>query len=148
MSYAGPTPRAKHHSISRSPATQFSAANSGGATGRGKSAGDVPHHPYDPDLAERVSTGAAPRRRREWDSVTVFAAGIAVGLAVGVGTALLFAPQTGEEARSLILRRARRLRRRGGDAWEDLRRELSRAGRRRMKALRQAVRSRRSREEP
>jgi gas vesicle protein len=75
--------------------------------------------------------------------MTIFAAGIAVGLAVGVGTALLFAPQSGEEARFAIVRRARRLRRRGGDAWDDLRHELRRAGRRRMKSLRQAVRRKR-----
>jgi len=70
----------------------------------------------------------------------VFAAGIAVGLAVGVGTALLFAPQSGEEVRYSIARRARRLSRRGGDAWEDLRRELRGATKRRMRSLRNAVR--------
>jgi gas vesicle protein len=80
--------------------------------------------------------------------MTVFAAGIAVGLAVGVGTALLFAPQTGEETRYAIARRARRLRRRGGDAWEDLRRELSRAAKRRMGSVREKVRRKRDDEEP
>ena len=80
--------------------------------------------------------------------MTVFAAGIAVGLAVGVGTALLFAPQTGEETRYAIARRARRLRRRGGDAWEDLRRELSRAAKRRIGSVREKVRRKRDDEEP
>jgi len=68
--------------------------------------------------------------------MTAFAAGIAIGLAVGVGTALLFAPQSGVDARRALTRRAQRLRRRGGDAWADLRFELRRAARRRMRALR------------
>jgi len=80
--------------------------------------------------------------------MTVFAAGIALGLAVGVGTALLFAPQTGEEARYAIARRARRLRHRGGDAWEDLRRELGRAAKRRIRSVRERVRRKTGDEEP
>jgi len=80
--------------------------------------------------------------------MTVFAAGIALGLAVGVGTALLFAPQTGEETRYAIARRARRLRHRGGDAWEDLRRELGRAAKRRIRSVRERVRRKSGDEEP
>jgi gas vesicle protein len=76
--------------------------------------------------------------------MTIFAAGIAVGLAVGVGTTLLFAPQSGVDARYAIVRRARRLRRQGGDAWDELRHELRRAGRRRLKSIRQAVRRKRA----
>jgi len=79
--------------------------------------------------------------------MTVFAAGIALGLAIGVGTTLLSAPQTGEETRHALARRARRLRRRGGDSWEDLRHELRRAARERMRAIRGSF-ARRGEHEP
>jgi gas vesicle protein len=61
----------------------------------------------------------------------VFTAGLLVGLAIGAGVALLVAPQTGADARRALVRRGRRLRRRGVDAWEDLRDELRRVRRRR-----------------
>lgn len=61
----------------------------------------------------------------------VFAAGVLVGLAIGAGVALLVAPQTGVETRQDLMRRGRRLRRRGVDAWEDLRDEFRRVARRR-----------------
>jgi len=80
-----------------------------------------------------------PERRR--DTYLAFAAGIALGLTIGAGTALLFAPQAGTETRRAIVRRGRRLSRRGSDAWDDLRDELSRAARR----GRQAFRRRRER---
>jgi len=70
-----------------------------------------------------------------------FAAGIALGLTIGAGAALLFAPQTGTDTRRAIVRKGRRLSRRGSDAWDDLRDELSRAARR----GRQAFRRRRQR---
>jgi gas vesicle protein len=53
-----------------------------------------------------------------------------MGLAVGAGAALLFAPQTGQEARYTIKRLTRRAGRRGHDAWDDLRDELRRYRRR------------------
>jgi hypothetical protein len=67
------------------------------------------------------------------------AAGVAVGLLVGAGMALLLAPQTGSDARRSMVRRLRRARLRGADAWHELGFELRRA-RRRLK------RARRSRE--
>jgi gas vesicle protein len=70
-----------------------------------------------------------------------FAVGIALGLTIGAGTALLFAPQTGTDTRRAIVRKGRRLSQRGSDAWDDLRDELSRAARR----GRQAFRRRRQR---
>ena len=133
MSYAGPTQHGKQAPISRS--TQPASDVAASSVGAGNSS--TARRAFDPELAERVSSGP---RRRNWDSITVFAAGIAVGLAVGVGTAILFAPQTGEEVRYSIARRARRIGRRGGDAWEDLRRELRRATKRRMRSIRNAVR--------
>lgn len=137
MSYAGPTPRAKQLPLPQPPSKKFSASRSPAATATTGSSRTAPRHSYDPRAAERAE---ARSRRRGWDGMAVFAAGIAVGLAVGVGTTLLFAPQTGEETRYAIARRARRIRRRGGDAWGDLRREFSRATKRRFRSVREKMR--------
>jgi gas vesicle protein len=81
----------------------------------------------------RTPTPLPPRRRRPrtgpvdaGDRTSGFVAGLAMGLAIGAGVALLLAPQSGSEARYSISRAARRLRRRGNDAWEDLGDELRR----------------------
>lgn len=55
------------------------------------------------------------------------AAGVAVGLLVGAGIALLLAPLEGTDARRALRRRLRRVGHRGQDAWLDLRDELRRA---------------------
>ena len=85
--------------------------------------------------ASRVRRGSAPPARRsanhESGQMLGFAAGIALGIVVGAGAALLFAPQTGSDTRRGLARRARRLRDRGEDAWDGLRREFRRARRRR-----------------
>lgn len=60
-------------------------------------------------------------------SAAVFAAGIALGVVVGAGVALLFAPESGYETRRAIARGGRRFSRRGRDAWDDLRDELRQA---------------------
>lgn len=70
-----------------------------------------------------------------WREVAIFGAGIALGLAMGAGSALLLAPESGEETRASLRRRGRRLGRRAHDAWDDLRDELrfaTRRGRRRL----------------
>jgi len=54
----------------------------------------------------------------------VFAAGVLLGIAMGAGVALLLAPHSGADTRRAIARKGRRLRRRGRDAWDDLRDEL------------------------
>lgn len=69
----------------------------------------------------------------------VFAAGLALGVILGAGAALLFAPQSGADARHALAKRGRRLRRRGRDAWADLADEL-RHVRRRRRARRQRSR--------
>jgi gas vesicle protein len=69
----------------------------------------------------------------DWQQVAIFGAGLALGLALGAGTALLTAPQSGEETRAVLKGRARRIRRatsrRGQDAWAELRDELRNATR-------------------
>jgi hypothetical protein len=71
----------------------------------------------------------------DWGRLGMFGLGIALGALLGSGTALLFAPQSGEDARAGIGRRARSMRADARDAWEDLRDELdwaARRGRRRL----------------
>ncbi|MFL5607781.1 MAG: YtxH domain-containing protein [Gemmatimonadaceae bacterium] len=88
--------------------------------------------------AGRPTPGArAPRSsatdgaETDWERVALFGAGIALGIAVGAGAALLAAPTTGAETRAAISRRAQRLSRktsrRSRDAWADLRDELRNA---------------------
>jgi gas vesicle protein len=52
--------------------------------------------------------------------------GIIVGLAIGAGVAMLFAPQSGEDTREMLRKRMRRVR---GETpvWERLGKELKRA---------------------
>lgn len=96
-----------------------------------------------------VSTGAGPASAMrdegeiDWERVAVFGTGIALGVALGAGVALLFAPSTGEETRAAILRRGTRLAHQGRDVWEDLRDELqwaTRRGKRRLGRRVQRVR--------
>jgi gas vesicle protein len=62
---------------------------------------------------------------------------VAIGLLVGAGLALLFAPQLGRDTRRNLRRGLRRAGLRGHDAWDDLRLELRRA-RRQLKRARRA----------
>lgn len=82
------------------------------------------------DLAGRSAAAKSfrplPHYSTRQDRAAIFAAGIAVGLAVGAGVALLLAPQSGEDTRHDIARRGRRLSRRTRSAWDDLRLELRR----------------------
>jgi len=59
-----------------------------------------------------------------------------VGVAVGAGIALLFAPDSGAQTRRALIRRGRRVTLRGRDAWDDLRNEFRSALRDRMRARR------------
>jgi len=70
------------------------------------------------------------------DTIAAFAAGIALGLTIGAGAALLFAPQSGPDTRRALARKGRRLTRRGHDAWDDLREELAGSARRGRRAFR------------
>ena len=90
-----------------------------------------------------AKASSAPRRNpviatpedgeTDWQQVAIFGAGLALGIALGAGAALLTAPRTGSETRAVLRSRAGRLRRsttrRGHDAWDDLRDELAGAAR-------------------
>ncbi len=75
----------------------------------------------------------------DWGRLGVFGLGIALGALLGSGTALLLAPQTGDEARAGIGRRARTMREDARDAWDDLRDELEWAARRGRRRLRRGA---------
>ena len=86
--------------------------------------------------------GSPYRRAVDWEHVGLVGAGLLIGALVGAGTALLLAPQSGAETRTLLRRRARYARHRAGDAWDDLAGELiavaRRGGRRARRAMRRA----------
>ena len=94
----------------------------------------------------RASLDATPEDGASWQQLSVFGAGLALGIAVGAGVALITTPRTGDETRAALRSRAGRIRRttsrRGRDAWDDLRDELEKATRalRRRKMRRSARR--------
>ena len=124
MSYAGPIARGK-----RASTVEPIRAETGSQSGVGR------------------RTSYAPRTMSSQRSTTIFAAGLAIGIAVGAGVAILFAPQSGAETRHQIARRGRRLGQRGRDAWDDLAYELKSAAKRRRKAWRERRERRREAKE-
>lgn len=116
MAYAEPTTRA------RKPARR---SNGDGARVR-----QEVHAPeYDVDMAEtRPSEGGD--WGGDWRRAGLIGSAVALGLAVGAGVAMLFAPQSGAGTRADLARATRRLGWRTHDAWDDLRDELAWASRR------------------
>ena len=76
---------------------------------------------------------------RDWVRVGMFGAGIAVGALLGAGAALLYAPQSGLEARTLLRGRARRAKLRAATRWDELGSELRGAARRSKRKVRRGV---------
>jgi gas vesicle protein len=79
---------------------------------------------------------AADAAAHEEDDVThedhrtrTFLAGLAIGALVGAGVALLFAPQSGEETRHAVARKAKHLAREARDRYDDVKDKLRRARR-------------------
>ena len=64
-----------------------------------------------------------------------FAAGLLLGALVGAGVALLFAPQSGEQTRRLLRRRARKLAADAQDRFDDIKERIREARRRGDEAL-------------
>lgn len=77
-------------------------------------------------------------RRNESRPFGALATGLTIGLLVGAGVALLFAPRLGKDIRRTLGRGMRRTQLRGRDAWEDLRLELNHARRQLKRARRRA----------
>ncbi|MEO8562764.1 MAG: hypothetical protein ABI601_11855 [bacterium] len=133
MSYAGPASRTRGSTATRGPNLQGS-SRPAGTSARPTDARAI--HPEDDEASHET----------DWQQLAIFGAGLALGIALGAGAALLAAPQSGEETRAVLLGRARRLRRSatrsGRDAWTELGDELRGAARsiRRRRANRAAQR--------
>ena len=111
MSYAGPSRGAGSARTARSSRTASTAART---------------------PASRGGNAAAPSPNgleTDWGQIALFGAGLALGITLGAGAALLTAPRTGEETRAVLRGRVGRLRRTAGrkshDAWDELRDELA-----------------------
>src|SRR4030081_866509 len=109
MSYTGPSRGTGSARTTRSSRTASSAARS--PSMKGSALGPT-------------SDGIAT----DWGQVALFGAGLALGLTLGAGAALLTAPRTGEETRAVLRGRVGRLRRtasrKSHDVWDELRDEL------------------------
>jgi gas vesicle protein len=66
-------------------------------------------------------------KESESSAVRTFAAGLLIGALLGAGMTLLLAPQSGEETRRLLTRRARRLAEDARDRYDDVKHQLRRA---------------------
>jgi hypothetical protein len=93
------------------------------------------------DSGMREATAGAPRGtprvtgrpyadERDWARLATLGGGIAVGVLLGAGVALLFAPASGEDTREFLLDRARDAGGRVRDRFDDLRGDLRFAARR------------------
>ena len=110
MAYAGPAKRGKPIMLGALPRPGESARPPARPLPRSATSTDRPNDPF---------------------GLGVFAAGLGLGIVLGAGAALLFAPLSGADARHALARRGRRLRHRSRDAWDDLGEELRRMRRRR-----------------
>ena len=132
MSYAGPASRNRGSAQSRGPSLHPPARPSAPRRGIAD--------------AEDAHDGDEATHETDWQHIAIFGAGLALGLALGAGTALLAAPQSGEETRAGLKSRVRRLRRTATrtsrDAWSELGDELREAAQslRRRRAKRVAER--------
>lgn len=71
----------------------------------------------------------------EQGGTRTFAAGLLIGALVGAGIALLFAPQSGEDTRRLIRRKAKRLTADARDRFDDVKDRVRDARRRAEEAI-------------
>lgn len=83
--------------------------------------------------------GSSYEETMEWDNIGIFGAGLAAGLALGAGLALLLAPRSGEETRELLGERSRWVTDRVSGGFDDLRDNVERATRRSRRKLRRGI---------
>jgi hypothetical protein len=122
MSYAGPVSRRK-----RAASTSSDAAQVAGHLGDADPSDSSMDDESDDQGAASGSAKAfrpLPRYSTKGDRTAVFATGVVLGLMIGAGAALLLAPQSGVDTRNALVRRSRRLSKRGRNSWDDLRWEL------------------------
>jgi hypothetical protein len=111
-------------------------ARRGSRRGNGREDGDTgaPEAAYDAD-----DLGRSYEETMEWDNIGVFGAGLAVGLALGAGLALLLAPRSGEETRELLGERSRWVTDRVSGGLGNVRENVERATRRSRRKLRRGI---------
>lgn len=131
MAYAGSTTRSRGGT--RPNGRSAPAPRSGDGMAR-RPAGEMPV------AARPVGT---PSTGRDWSATGraagLFGTGLALGLLVGAGIALLSAPHTGAEMRALLGAQAHRVRRRADNAWDELGDELRWAARRGGRSVRHGI---------
>lgn len=90
---------------------------------------------------DQEATGSSYDETTEWDNLGlgIFGAGLALGLALGAGMALLLAPQSGEETREMLGERSRWLGDRVSGGFDDIRGGMERATRRSRRKLRRGI---------
>lgn len=87
----------------------------------------------------RASAAASADDNRGWKGAGLLSAGLAIGVALGAGAALLLAPRTGEETRELLGDSARRLGDRMANRLDDFRDDLHRGTRRSRRKVRRGM---------
>jgi gas vesicle protein len=90
---------------------------------------------------DRGAAGAAGAERSgtDWQRAGVFGAGLAIGVLLGAGAALLAAPASGFETRTRLARSARRAGDRVVDRWDDLATDVGRSAKRGARAARRKL---------
>jgi len=83
--------------------------------------------------------GSSYEETMEWDNIGIFGAGLAAGLALGAGLALLLAPRSGEETREILGERSRWVTDHVAGGFDDLRDGVERATRRSRRKLRRGI---------
>lgn len=95
------------------------------------------------ELAAVTRASGNPSTGRDWSATGraagLFGSGLALGLLVGAGIALLSAPHSGAEMRALLGAQAHRVRRRADNAWDELGDELRWAARRGGRSVRHGI---------
>jgi hypothetical protein len=99
---------------------------------------EAPARPGTP-WRRRRGAGRPYTEQRDWARAGFFGAGLALGALLGAGAALLYAPQSGFETRTYLVGRARRMRARATDRWDELGAELRSAARRNTRRVRRGI---------
>jgi hypothetical protein len=110
-------------------------ARRGSRRGNGREGGesDASDAAYSEDL------GRSYEETMEWDNIGIFGVGLAVGLVLGAGLALLLAPQSGEETREYLGQRSRWMTDRVSGGLGNVRENVERATRRSRRKLRRGL---------
>jgi hypothetical protein len=92
--------------------------------GPSRTASSIPKAPLPGSIPQPKPDGLPHETVPDWNNISLFTAGIAVGAILGATVALLLAPGSGDQTRHSIARRVRKFRGADDDVWEDLAEEL------------------------